>query len=217
MTPARILDVSGAEAGAAAFREAAAILSRGGLVAHPTETLYGLAVDPWNPEGLARLARLKGREAGAGFILIAADGAQAAGLVAQPPPALYAELSGAFWPGPLTLVIPPAPGAPAGVAGPGGGIAVRVTPDPVAQALLRSAGQALTSTSANRSGATPASSAAGVLAALGEAVDLILDGGAREGGVPSTLVDLTGPAPRLLREGAVGRERLREATGGVIE
>lgn len=217
MTPPRILDVSAAEAGDPAFGEAAGILAGGGLVAHPTETLYGLAVDPWNPEALARLARLKGREAGAGFILIAADLAQAAGLTAQPPPVLYAELSGAFWPGPLTLVVPPAPGAPGGVAGPGGGIALRVTPDPVARALLRRAGRALTSTSANRAGATPASSAAGVLSALGGAVDLILDGGAREGGRPSTLVDLTGRAPRLLREGAVGRERLREATGGVIE
>lgn len=217
MSLARILDVADGSIPVAAMKAAAAALAGGGLVAHPTETLYGLAVDPWNEAALGRLAAVKGRKGSQGFILIAAGPEALLKLTRDPASAVLTELARAFWPGPLTLVLPPSSHAPRGAVGAGGGIAVRVTPDPVAQALILSFGRPVTSTSVNRAGEAPATTAGEVRSRLGGDVDLILDGGPRPGGVPSTLVDLTGERPVLLREGAVERARIEEIAGRVIQ
>jgi L-threonylcarbamoyladenylate synthase len=200
-------------ADAATLAEACGLLSRGAIVAHPTETVYGLAVDPWNAEAIGRLDRVKSRAAGRGYLLIAASTAQALRLAARPWPRPLEALAEAFWPGPLTIVVLPSPEAPETVHRGLAGVAVRVTSDPVAAGLVAACGRPLTSTSANRSGSPPARSAEEVLAALEGAIDLVLDGGRREGGLPSTLVDLTGPEPLLLRAGALSEERLRAALG----
>jgi len=198
-----VLSCASEREASAALREAAAVLARGGIVAHPTETLYGLAADPWNESALRRLVGLKGRDAGKGLILIAADRAQVRGLVAAGTPPLWERLASRFWPGPLTMILPAGESTPAGVLGPGGGVAIRISSDALATRLVAAAGRPLTSTSANLGGRPPATSAAGVVAALGDGVDLVLDGGPREASEPSTLVDLLGPAPRVLREGPI--------------
>lgn len=193
------------------MREAAAVIARGGIVAHPTETLYGLAADPWNEEALRRLVDLKGRESGKGLILIAADRDEVASLVLPGAHGAWLRLAERFWPGPLTLILPAGPRAPGGVLGKSGGVAMRISSDPLARRLVIAAGRPLTSTSANRSGEPPATSAAGVAAALGSGVDLVLDGGSREDSSPSTLVDLLGDRPRVLREGPIPARLVEEA------
>ena len=192
---------------------AASILRRGGIVAHPTETLYGLAVDPWRQAALERLIEVKGRDARKGLILIASGVDQAMALLAPDCPELWRPLAEAFWPGPLTLVLPSGRRAPKGVLGAAGGVAVRVTSDPAARALLEAAGMPLTSTSANRAGGPPERTAAGVAALFGPGLDLILDAGPREGPAGSTIVDLLEGSPRLLREGPISIRQIEAVLG----
>lgn len=216
MSDVRILETSDPASRDQALREAAAVIRAGGIVGHPTETVYGLAADPWNSGAIVRLNRIKGRAGKAGLILIVASLEEARSLAASPLPAAFADLSAAFWPGPVTLVVPPGDGAPPAAIGSGGGLAIRWTPDRVAQDLVRAVGHALTSTSANRSGDRPATSASEIVEAAGLLpVDLVLDDGPRLSGAASTLVDLTGSHPRLLREGAVPRSSLEKVVGPI--
>ncbi|MBK8481315.1 MAG: threonylcarbamoyl-AMP synthase [Proteobacteria bacterium] len=164
------------------------------VVGFPTETCYGFAV-ALDATALARLARVKGRAADHALPLIVADHAMLAQLVARLPP-LAERLIARYWPGALTLVLPAVSGLPAAVVGPGGGVGVRMSADPVAQQLVRALGAPLTATSANRSGARPAQSAAE--AAL-PGVALVLDDGHR-GELPTTLIELL-DTPRILRQG----------------
>ncbi len=211
MRRAEVIQIEpGAADGGEALEASCRVLVRGGIVAHPTETLYGLAVDPWNIEALGRLAHVKCAAPDRGYILIAASREQALQLAARPWPRQLGPLSEAFWPGPLTLILPPSEAAPPAECRSPQGIAVRVTPDAIAAALVLAFGRPLTSTSANRGGRPPARSAAEVLDELGTEIDLILDGGRRDGGEPSTLLDLTGPEPVFLRKGAVTEARIRE-------
>lgn len=195
----------------AIYEECAAAIRHGDIVGHPTETLYGLAVDPWSDAAVKRLAALKGRSDAAGFIVIADSIERARALIAAPEPAAFSILAERFWPGPLTLIVKPGSAAPPGVLGPDGGLALRWTPDPIARAIVKAAGRALTSTSANLAGEPPAADAAEVLERLGDRIDLIVDGGPRPVSPPSTVLDLMGPKPRLLREGAVSRAAIDEA------
>lgn len=213
MADSRILRVGGSGGDAAIFEEAARILAGGGVVAHPTETLYGLAVNPWSPEGILKLSALKERDPSSGYIIIAAGLEQARRLVAPEDPAIFEVLAAGFWPGPLTLVLPPSREAPGAAAGARAGIALRVTSDPVAEGLVRAFGRPVTSTSANRSGKLPATTAAEVAAIFGAGVDLVIDGGARARGLPSTLLDLTSAEPVVIREGAVPASRILDAIG----
>lgn len=182
----------------------AAHLRAGGLIAYPTETVYGFGC-ALQPAALDRLAELKGRAPTEPFLL----------LVERPeevPELLWTEsalrLAAAFWPGPLTLALRAEAGDfPERVVGSGGTVAVRSSPHPAVQAILAALGEPVTSTSANRTGGAPAMSAAGVVALwpeLGAPADLwILDGGPLPPSAPSTIVDCTGARPRLLREGAL--------------
>ena len=194
----------------APIRAAAWELSRSGVVAYPTDTLYALGVDPRDPEAVARLYRGKARSARLAVPLIATDLEQvevcAAGLSS-----LARHLAMYFWPGPLSLVLDGAVTLDRRILGDGGSVAVRVPDHPVATALARAFGHPITSTSANRSGFQAATDAESVAATVGDWVELILDGGQTVGGAPSTIVDARDNLPVLVREGAVPWERVLQS------
>ncbi len=199
-----------------AIPEVVAHLGGGGLLAYPTETVYGLGSDPSVP-ALAALAALKGRPPDKPFLLLVSSRAMAEqwGLVFSPS---AAALSAAFWPGPLTLVLPGGEGKlPDQLRGREGGIAVRHTSHPGIARLVAALARPLTSTSANRPGDPPAPGADRIAEVFGPEIErgelLVLDGGVLGNVPPSTLVDCTGPMPRLIREGAIPRAELRRAAG----
>jgi len=186
----------------------AELLARGGVVAYPTDTLYGLAVDPRNPSAVARLFAVKRRAPGSAVPLIAADLNQVerAGVMDQ----IARRLGQRFWPGPLSLVIPSAPEVDEGIRQGTGTIAIRVPAHPVARTLAQLLGFPIAATSANISGEPPALVATEVAALLGDRIDLIVDSGRTPGGPPSTIVDVAGGEVRLIRAGAVPWERVLE-------
>jgi L-threonylcarbamoyladenylate synthase len=181
--------------------EAAAALRRGSLVVYPTETFYGLGALATLPAALARLAAAKLRPADKPLPLVAADDAMAFALWAAVP-AEARVLAGAFWPGPLTLVAAAAPGLPGPVTL-GGAVGVRVPGSELARELCRLAGGPVISTSANPSGGPAPASVKELDPELLSRVDLVLDGGATSGGLPSTVIQVGEGGPRLLRAGAV--------------
>lgn len=195
---------------AAAIDEAAQILRAGGLVAFPTETVYGLGTDAQNGEAVARLYAAKGRPAFNPLIAHVSDLAGARRLAMFD--RVAERLAGAFWPGPLTLVLPQAshcPVAPLATAGLDS-IAVRVPAHAVAQAMLRAFGGPVVAPSANRSGHVSPTTAAHVLADLGGRIDLVVDAGPTEVGLESTIVACLGGLPVLLRPGGVTRGAIEE-------
>ncbi|HEX4407767.1 MAG TPA: L-threonylcarbamoyladenylate synthase [Xanthobacteraceae bacterium] len=202
-------------AGANAIAEAAAILAAGGLVAFPTETVYGLGADATNGEAVARLYEAKGRPAFNPLIAHIPDLAAAEALARFD--AAAAKLARAFWPGPLTLVLPKAPDCPMSELATAGldSIALRVPSHPLAQKLLSSFGRPVVAPSANRSGHVSPTTAAHVLADLDGRIDLIIDGGATKVGVESTIVACLGE-PMLLRPGGVPREAIEQTLGHVL-
>jgi L-threonylcarbamoyladenylate synthase len=191
-----------------AVKAARRVLERGGLVAFPTDTVYGLGAAVLNREAVARLYSVKGRAAEKAIPVLAAS-AEALHTVVQPMPATAAKLAERFWPGPLTLVVARRPELPPDIS-PYDTVAVRVPGHAVALALLDAAGP-LAVTSANRAGGPDSRSAIDVLATLGGAFDLLLDGGKSPGGSPSTVVDCTGEEPRILREGPITAEDIAAA------
>ncbi len=193
------------KADAAGLARAAAILRAGGVVAFPTDTVYGLAADPREDAAVERIFVLKGRRQGIAVPLVAADmsQAQAAGVFH----AQAARLAAAFWPGPLSIVVPASGLLTAAGLGADGTIAIRVPAHDVACALASAFGFCVTATSANRSGTPPAQSAAEAAAELPD-VDLVLDGGPSPGGAPSTIVGFDASGPVLVRAGAVPWDRV---------
>ena len=195
-------------------RAALEVLRGGGIVAMPTDTVYGVGVALDAPDGLARLFAAKDRPLDRAIVLLVADVEQAASVGVISPTARV--LAARFWPGGLTLVLAQAAGAqlPAALTGGAGTIGVRVPDHDCPRALARALGP-LPVTSANLSGRPEARDASDVLDQLGNRIDLVLDGGAARGGVPSTVVDCSGPVPKVLREGAVSASRLAEALDSV--
>lgn len=194
---------------AAAVQSVVRHMRKGGLIATPTETVYGLSCAP-DPTPLARLAKLKEREAGQAFLVLVRDPADVDGVVWTEP---ARRLASAFWPGPLTLVLEVRGGIlPPQLAGPGRTLAIRATPHEGVRLLLQVLGRPMPSTSANPRGQPPARSADAVYqwmrAEPGDEPILILDGGTLAATQPSTIVDCSGPEPRLLREGALERAEL---------
>lgn len=189
---------------------AVAWLRAGGIVAFPTDTLYGLAVDPMSPSAVRHLFDLKGRSARAALPLVAASSQQVEALCGRFG-RVAARLAARFWPGPLSLVLDAPATLAVEVHGGHRSVAIRVPAHRVAQALAAAWGAPLTATSANRSGEPPVSSAA----ALGPLIDdprvFVLDGGETPGGAPSTLVDARGPRPALVRDGAIAWSRVLES------
>jgi L-threonylcarbamoyladenylate synthase len=193
---------------------AAALLSDGGLVAFPTETVYGLGADACNAAAVARIFQAKGRPSSDPLIVHLAD-LDALPYVAQEIPSQAYQLAEACWPGPLTLVLKRGPAIPPAVSAGRETVAVRIPAHPVAQALIGAAATPVAAPSANRFGHTSPTTAAHVLADLDGAIDLILDGGPTTLGVESTVLDLSGTIPRLLRPGGVSLERLQTLLGAV--
>ena len=188
------------------------VLREGGVVAIPTETVYGLAADVANAEAIARVYAVKGRPADHPLI-VHADAIDALeGYVAEITPRLRA-LAVAFWPGPLTAIVARGPRTPLGVTGGQETVAVRVPEHPVARAILAAFGGALAAPSANRFGRVSPTTAEHVRADLGDEVDLIVNGGPARVGIESTIVDLTGAVPAVLRAGAITPSQLGEALG----
>lgn len=197
------------------IREAADVLRGGGLVAFPTETVYGLGANALDTQAVGRVFAAKGRPAANPLIVHVADRAQAAELTPDWTPAAD-KLASAFWPGPLTLVVTKRPTIPSAVSADGPTVAVRVPAHPVALALLRAAGVPVAAPSANRSGELSPTTADHVRSSLGDRFDVLLDGGACPGGLESTVVDVSGPTVRLLRPGLISVAQLESVVGPVV-
>jgi len=198
---------------ASLIARAVEILRAGGLVAFPTETVYGLGADATNPDAVGRIFAAKGRPADHPLIVHLAS-ADALGDWALDVPPLATTLAAACWPGPLTLVLRRAPGVPDAVTGGLATVGLRVPAHPVALELLRSFGGGIAAPSANRFGTVSPTTVEHVREGLAGSVDLVLDGGPSAVGVESTIVDVSGDEPAILRPGGVPREVL-EAIGGV--
>ena len=197
---------------AAAIAEAAAVLSRGGLAAFPTETVYGLGARADDPRAVASLYAAKGRPSFNPLIAHVCDLAAAKRLGVFPAVAL--SLAEKFWPGPLTLVVKSDGNGVCELARAGlATVAIRVPSHPLARALLGAVDFPIVAPSANRSGHVSPTTAAHVAEDLSGRIDLILDGGPSEGGIESAIVDCSGEAPRLLRSGGTAREVIETITG----
>jgi L-threonylcarbamoyladenylate synthase len=195
---------------------AADMLRAGGVVAFPTETVYGLGADASNPAAVAKIYALKGRPSSHPVIVHLASAASLADW-AREIPARAAALAARFWPGPLTLILRRAARVPDAVTGGQDTVAVRVPAHPVAQALLQAFGGGVAAPSANRFGRVSATTAAHVRAEFGADLECILDGGECKVGIESTIVDVTGARPVLLRPGGVSLAALEEALGEEID
>ena len=198
------------------IEKAAGVLRAGGLVALPTETVYGLGANAEAPAAVARIFRVKGRPSSHPLI-VHLGGAEYLDDWVEDVPATARLLAEHFWPGPLTLVLRRGPRVPLEATGGLETVAVRVPDHPVALALLSAFGGGVTAPSANRFGSVSPTTADHVRAELGEAVDFVLDGGPCEVGVESTIVDVTGDAPSILRPGGVTREDLEAVLGCPLE
>lgn len=198
-----------------AIEEAARLLRDGGLVAFPTETVYGLGADATNDRAVARIFAAKGRPRFNPLIAHVPGRAEAEALVHLDERGR--EAIRRFWPGPLSLVLPRRADSGLSLLASAGldTVALRAPAHPVARALLCAAGRPTAAPSANRSGRISPTSAADVAAELGDEVDLILDGGPCPVGIESTVLDLTGPVPVLLRPGGVPLEELRDVLGEI--
>jgi len=184
------------------IRRVASTLRDGGLAAIPTDTLYALAVNPFDPVAVNRLFAVKGRELDRALPLVAADAEQVRMSIGSWTP-LAEQLAAVFWPGALTLVLTAPVSLPVAVTGGTGAIGVRVPAHIVARALCAATGVPLTATSANISGTPPTSEPDVVAAELGAHLDVLLDAGRTPGGPPSTIVDVRGEQPLLIRAGAI--------------
>ncbi|MHB9129619.1 MAG: L-threonylcarbamoyladenylate synthase [Armatimonadota bacterium] len=186
----------------AACCQAARIIAQGGVVAFPTDTVYGLGCDLYNTRAVERIYAIKGRPAHLPLIAMFSEAAQWPQVATALPPIARRYMQ-EWWPGPLTIIVEARPDIPARVLGGGTTIGMRIPDQADARLLLRLAGRPLATTSANLSGHPAACSAEEVAEQLADSVDFILDAGACAGGIPSTLVDCTVTPPKVLREGPV--------------
>ena len=198
----QVLKVDSAKPDRRALDAAAEAVLRGGVIAFPTDTVYGLGCSLLDVAAVEMVGRLKRRAREHAYISLIPDPSQALGL-ALSVSGVAKKLIDRFWPGPLSLVFVAAEIVPARVRGAGGTIALRCPNDVLSHALLQRIGGPMVSSSANLSGQPPAATAEDVVATFGNQLDLVLDGGPRRGGIPSTLVDVSGPRPKLLRRGAL--------------
>ena len=203
-----VLRVDSANPDPHAIERAAACLRRGGLVAFPTETVYGLGVHALDREAVVRLFRAKERPANDPLIVHVSTIDDVAPLVAELPPYAYA-LAARFWPGPLTIVVRRSRAVPDEVTAGLDTVAIRVPSHPVARALISAAGIPIAAPSANLFSRPSPTDAMHVIADLNDRIDMVVDGGPTEVGVESTVVDLSQGSPVILRPGAVGLEMLR--------
>jgi L-threonylcarbamoyladenylate synthase len=196
------------------IQRAAECLIRGGLVAFPTETVYGLGANAFDAAAVRKIFEAKGRPASDPLIVHLASADELLVVASEVPP-LARKLAERFWPGPLTLLLPRRDSLPSDVTAGLGTVAVRIPSHPVAQALLHASGIPIAAPSANRFAHTSPTLAAHVAADLGNRVDMILDAGPTHWGVESTILDPLQSPPVLLRPGGISREELESVAGKV--
>ena len=206
---AETYDCTDPETRTAGLAAAAEAIAAGRLVLLPTDTVYGVAADAFSPDAVTGLLAAKNRGRGMPVPVLIGEASTLAGLVLRTPPAATA-LAQAFWPGGLTLVLEHAPSLAWDLGDAEGTVAVRLPDDELTRDLLRRTGP-LAVSSANRSGRPAATTAREADAQLGEHAAVVLDGGPRTDSAASTIVDCTGPVPRVLRVGAIPVDRLRDA------
>lgn len=203
----RTVSVDPHEPADAVLDEAVELLEAGGICGLPTETFYGLAVDPFNPGALVRLNEIKGKVKGEPVLLLASDIAQVT-LVAGTGSRLFRALAREFWPGPLTLVLPMLDETPDEIAPGRHSVAVRVPGLELPRRLAARLGRPISGVSANLHEQPPCREAAEVAGLFPDDLGLVLDGGTAPGKAPSSILDLTGSQASLLREGAISAETL---------
>ena len=186
------------------------MITRGGIIAFRTDTFYGLGADPFNRAAVERIKQLKGREGGKPILIVISDREQVDRFVSESSQT-FVRLARTFWPGPLTLICKAAAEVPEEITAGTETIGVRLPGDDKVRLLVQACGGALTATSANPSHQDPAKSAQEVFTYFGDAVDLIIDGGAAGTVHPSTVVDVCGNEPGLIREGAIPWSKIQSA------
>lgn len=189
--------------------KAAELVAEGGVVAFKTDTFYGLGVDPTNASAVRRIRELKGREENKPILLLVSDRDHVDRFIISPSET-FKILADRFWPGPLTIVGRAHAGLPAELTADTGTVGVRIPDDEQVRDLVRICGGALTATSANPSHKPPARTASEVASYFPVGLDLIIDSGAVTATRPSTVLDLSGPTAKLVREGALERSKLTE-------
>jgi len=188
---------------------AAEVIAGGGIIAFRTDTLYGLGADPFNHEAVRRIKHLKGREENKPILIVISDYDQLHRFIDDVSPA-FELLAKHFWPGALTLIGRASEGIPEEITAGTKSVGVRLSDDDRVRAIVRNCGGALTATSANPSHAAPAGSAREVHNYFGDAIDLVIDDGEVESDLPSTVVDVSGAEPRLIREGVIAWAEIQD-------
>ena len=199
-------------AGEEALGDAVDILKRGGLVAFPTETVYGLGADACNPAAVRRIFAVKQRPTNHPLIVHLAAASQLTQWTQAIPDVAW-RLAEQFWPGPLAMILPRHPDVPLAVTGGQQTIALRIPDNPLALALLRQFGGGIAAPSANRFNHVSPTQAAHVLSEIGDRIELILDGGNCRVGLESTIVNLSGREPQILRPGHITAEQIADVIG----
>ncbi|MFZ1060961.1 MAG: L-threonylcarbamoyladenylate synthase [Candidatus Rokuibacteriota bacterium] len=202
MIKTRLLQVDPRDPPLVVLKEAAGVLLKGGLVAFPTETFYGLGANALDAAAVKRIFEVKGRPESKPLVVLVDSVRMAESLVKEIPAAALA-LMARYWPGPLTLIFRSASCLPEELTAATETIGIRISGHPVAFELVRAAGVPITASSANPSGEEPPVTAADVDRTLRDRIDLILDGGPTTGGLPSTMLDVTVTPPRVIRRGAL--------------
>jgi L-threonylcarbamoyladenylate synthase len=210
-----VYDCSDPDSRAAGLDAAAAAIADGELVLLPTDTVYGVAADAFTPEAVTALLAAKNRGRAMPVPVLIGEASTLGGLVLEPPE-VATKLAQAFWPGGLTLVVEHVPSLAWDLGDAEGTVAVRLPDDDLARDLLRRTGP-LAVSSANRSGRPAATTAQEAAEQLGEHAAVVLDGGPRASSGASTIVDCTGPTPRVLRVGAIPVERLRDVVPEIAD
>lgn len=197
------------------IEQGAALIREGQLVAFPTETVYGLGGDAMNPEAVARIFEAKGRPGDNPLIAHIAHVKQLRPLIACEPSETAIRMINAFWPGPLTMIFPRSENVPANLSAGLDTVSVRLPAHPVARALIMNADTPIAAPSANRSGRPSPTMAKHVFEDMDGRIPLIIDGGECKVGVESTVVDMTGDVPRILRPGGITAEMIAQVAGAV--
>ena len=197
------------------IKQAVTILKNGGVVAYPTDTVYGLGACMTNIKAVDRIFEVKGRPKGMALPVLLADKAQIEEIVISVP-LIAQRLADEFFPGALTIILPKSSVVPDIITGGGKTVAFRIPNHPVPLALIKGLGKPIVGTSANLSGQPSALTAIEVQAQIGDKIDMVIDGGRCPGGIESTVIDLSGEKPVIRRQGAISIERLRKILPDII-